>query len=232
MAFVWKLATVIDKHPSRQPVALDPSLSSVPLMNIEPTSYIWQRGLPELRGARVTLRELRAGDGISLFTAATHREVTRYISPPPPTVEGFEQFITFVRRQRAAGQCASFAIVPRGSDVAIGLFHLRSLQPDFCSAEWGFLLASEFWGSGVFTDSARLVMEFAFGVLQVHRLEARAALRNERANAALRKLGAVREGVLRKSFLRHGELLDQAMWTILADEWRAAQQPRESQVIH
>ena len=42
----------------------------------------------------------------------------------------------------------------------------------------------------------------------------------------------MREGVLRKSFLRHGELLDQAMWTILADEWRAAQQPRESQVIH
>ena len=232
MAFVWKLATVIDTHSSRQPVALDPSLSSVPLMNIEPTSCIWQRGLPELRGARVTLRELRAGDGISLFTAATHREVTRYISPPPPTVDGFEQFITWAQRQRVAGQCASFAIVPRGSDAAIGLFHLRSLQPDFCSAEWGFLMASEFWGSGLFADSARMVMEFAFGVLQVHRLEARAALRNERANAALRKLGAVREGVLRKSFVRHGELLDQAMWTILADEWGAAQQPRESQVIH
>ena len=38
--------------------------------------------------------------------------------------------------------------------------------------------------------------------------------------------------VLRKSYLRHGERLDQAMWTILADEWGAAQQPRESQVIH
>ena len=48
-------------------------------------------------------------------------------------------------------------------------------------------MASEFWGSGMFIDSARLVMEFAFGVLRVHRLEARAALRNERGNAALQE---------------------------------------------
>ena len=59
----------------------------------------------------------------------------------------------------------------------------------------------------------------------MHRLEARAAVTNGRGNAALRKLGAVHEGVLRKSFLRNGEYLDQALWTILADEWRDAQRP-------
>jgi [ribosomal protein S5]-alanine N-acetyltransferase len=233
MAFVWKLASAVEKkHPQKHPISLDPTLSSVPLMDVEPTSNDWQRGLPQLTGTRVTLRELRSGDAVSLLTAAASDEVRRYISPPPATVEGFEQFITWAQRQRVAGQCASFAIVPRGSDVAIGLFHLRSLQPSFCSAEWGFLMAPEFWGSGIFTDSARLVVEFAFEVLRAHRLEARAALRNLRANAALGKLGAVREGVLRKSFLRNGELLDQAMWTILADDWAAAQQPRVSQVIH
>ena len=49
-----------------------------------------------------------------------------------------------------------------------------------------------------------------------HRLEARAALQNGRGNGALRKVGAVQEGVLRRSFLRNGEYLDQALWTILA----------------
>jgi RimJ/RimL family protein N-acetyltransferase len=54
----------------------------------------------------------------------------------------------------------------------------------------------------------------------LHRLEARAAVRNGRGCGALRKLGAVREGTLRQSFLKNGEYLDQALWAILAEEWR------------
>jgi RimJ/RimL family protein N-acetyltransferase len=53
----------------------------------------------------------------------------------------------------------------------------------------------------------------------VHRLEARAAVQNGRGNGALRKLGAVHEGILRRSFLCNGEYLDQALWSILADDW-------------
>jgi ribosomal-protein-serine acetyltransferase len=64
-------------------------------------------------------------------------------------------------------------------------------------------------------------MEFAFETVGVHRLEARAAVRNGRGNGALRKLGAVQEGILRKSFLRSGEYLDQMLWTVLDEDWRA-----------
>jgi RimJ/RimL family protein N-acetyltransferase len=42
---------------------------------------------------------------------------------------------------------------------------------------------------------------------------------NTRGNAALRKIGAVQEGILRKSFLRGGRLLDQALWAIIDDDW-------------
>ena len=87
-------------------------------------------------------------------------------------------------------------------------------------SEWGFALASEFWGSGAFVDGAQLVVEFGFETLGVRRLEARAAVRNGRGNGALRKIGAVQEGVLRRSFLRSGESLDQALWSILRDEWQ------------
>ena len=45
---------------------------------------------------------------------------------------------------------------------------------------------------------------------------------NGRGNGALRKIGAMQEGVLRKSFLRDGEYLDQTLWTILETDWRAA----------
>jgi RimJ/RimL family protein N-acetyltransferase len=180
----------------------------------------------------VTLRELRASDASTLLAALINDEVTRLISPPPSTINGFERFIAWSRCQREAGQAAAFAIVARGSDAAIGLFQMRSLEPGFGVAEWGFAIAPEFWGSGMFVDGAKLVIDFAFSAIGVRRLEARSAVRNARGNGALTKLGAVREGVLRKSFLRHGELMDQALWTILADEWRDANTAWVSPVIH
>ena len=72
----------------------------------------------------------------------------------------------------------------------------------------------------MFADAAKLVLDFAFGTIGVHRLEARAAVLNGRGNGALRKLGAMQEGILRRSFLRNGEYLDQALYSILADDWR------------
>ena len=66
------------------------------------------------------------------------------------------------------------------------------------------------------------MLGFVFDTLGTHRLEARAALKNGRGTGALRKVGAVQEGVLRKSFLRRGEYLDQALYTILAEDWRAS----------
>ena len=63
-------------------------------------------------------------------------------------------------------------------------------------------------------------MNFAIETVGVLRLEARAAVANGRGNGALRKLGAVQEGVLRRSFLKNGEFLDQMLWSILGEEWR------------
>jgi ribosomal-protein-alanine N-acetyltransferase len=106
-------------------------------------------------------------------------------------------------------------------DTAIGIFQVRQLEPGFGTAEWGFALGSAFWGTGVFMDGARMVIDFAFDTIHTHRLEARAAILNGRGNGALRKIGAMQEGILRKSFLRDGEYLDQALWTILDEDWKA-----------
>jgi ribosomal-protein-alanine N-acetyltransferase len=180
----------------------------------------WQQGLPTLAGEQVVLRELRASDAASLFALLTTEEVSRFISPPPTTVEGFERFIAWTLRQRTAGTYACFAVTLRGFDTAIGIFQIRELQPGFGTAEWGFAIGSQFWGTGVFQEGAELVLDFAFDTLGVHRLEARAAVLNGRGNGALQKIGAVQECVLRKSFLRNGQYLDQVLYAILDSDRR------------
>jgi len=182
----------------------------------------WRDGLPLLAGATIVLRELRTSDAASLLTMLSSEEVFRFISPPPATLDGFERFIAWSHLQRSAGRYICFAVVPAGSDAAIGLFQVRSLEPGFSTAEWGFAIGAAFWGTGIFLEGAQLVLDFAFGTVGVHRMEARAAVINGRGCAALRKLGAVLEGVLRQSFLRRGEYLDQSLWAILREDWRDA----------
>jgi RimJ/RimL family protein N-acetyltransferase len=186
-----------------------------------PAPVDWRRSPPIMCGVGVTLRELRLTDAVSLHEALTP-QATRYMSPPPSTADGFERFVVWTQRERAHGSHVCFAVVPDGCDAAVGLFQLRQLEPGFGTAEWGFVLGEKFWGSGLFVEGARLVADFAFDVVGVHRLEARAAVENGRGNGALQKLGANRECILRKSFLRGAEYLDQVLWTIIDDDWRQA----------
>jgi len=192
----------------------------------------WRTALPVLAGSKVTLRELEVTDAASLFAMLTPEEVQRFISPPPTTVEGFERFITWARSEREAGRYVCFAVVPHGMDTAIGLFQVRQLEPGFATAEWGFAIGSSFWGTGMFIDGGQMVVKFAIETLGVLRLEARAAVANGRGNGALRKLGAVQEGVLRRSFLKNGQFLDQMLWSILSEEWRQAKAVWGPGVIH
>jgi RimJ/RimL family protein N-acetyltransferase len=215
----------MEQMPYRAELDLMPvqlSIGAVPPAASELTSSDWRRGLPTLSGQQVVMRELRASDAPSLFALLTTEEVSRFISPPPSTVEGFERFIAWAHRQRAAGTYACFAVTVRGFDTAIGIFQIRDIGRGFGSADWGFAIGSAFWGTGVFLDGAKMVVNFAFDVVGTHRLEARAAVANGRGNGALRKVGATQEGVLRKSFLRNGEYLDQTLWTILDEDWRRA----------
>jgi len=196
------------------------------------TATNWRQALPVMAGSNFTLRELRKEDAPSLLAMLTAEEVSRFISPPPTTVEGFERFIAWAQRERMAGNYACFAIVPAGMNTAIGIFQVRSLEPGFGTAEWGFAMASEYWGSGIFVEGARLILDFAFEVIGTSRLEARAATANGRGNGALRKLGAVQEGVLRRSFLRNGHYFDQVLWGILAEDWRMQRIVQAPAVAH
>src|SRR5213075_242627 len=151
----------MEKMPYREEL----DMRVVPATDVDVVSTDWRSGLPALAGQMVTLRELRASDAASLFAMLTTEEVARFISPPPTTVDGFERFINWTLRQRAAGVYACFAVTLQGSDTAIGIFQIRELEPGFGTAEWGFALGSAFWGTGVFQEGAELMLDFVFNTL-------------------------------------------------------------------
>ena len=182
----------------------------------------WRLRLPVLIGERVRLRELRLSDAAPLLSMLASHEITRFISPPPTTREGYERFIDWALRQRTAGKHAGFAVTLHDSEIPVGIFQVTQLAGSFETAEWGFVIEPAFWGAGLFLEGAQLLLDFVFNTIGVHRLEARAAILNGRGNGALLKVGAVQEGILRKAFLRNGRAFDQVLYSILRDDWRVS----------
>ena len=182
----------------------------------------WWHHLPELVSGDVRLRELCLTDAPSLAETLGSAKVGEHLSSGPKSVAEAEKFIAWTRRARRAGRYICFGVTTQGVDEAVGLFQVWPLEPSFCTAEWGFALGHRYWGTGLFVTAARLVTAYAFDTIGVQRLEARSAVDNVRGNAALKKLGAVSEGVLRKCFMANGEYRDHVMWSMLADDWRAA----------
>jgi len=199
-----------------EPIRFD-STELVQTMNVVRS---WTNGLPVFKNQRMLLRELVKTDASTLLSVLRSEEVARFISPPPTTPAAFEKFIQWTIGERQAGRQMTFGMVPEGYDHAVGLVQVRATTPDFSVAEWGFAVGSPFWGTGLFLASARTTIDFALQHTGVNRLEARAAVDNGRGNGALRKIGAVREMVLRSAFLNDGRYLDQNMWSIVAGDWK------------
>jgi RimJ/RimL family protein N-acetyltransferase len=193
----------------------------MPAVDVPRRDDSWKTCTPLLSTDKATVRGLLPEDAASLFDLCTTEPVGRFIWPPPSSAARFEQFIDWTRDQQTTGRQVCFAVVPPGERCAAGLIQVRQLEPNFVSAEWGFLVGERYWGTGLFMGAAQLVLDFLFNTVGVNRLEARTVVTNGRANGALQKLGAVKEGVLRKGFCTDGRRFDQYMWSILADDWNA-----------
>ena len=188
----------------------------------------WRTQVPVLHGSRLTLREVQVDDAPALLAQLTTEETSRFMSAPPTSVEGFERFIRWSHQEREAGRHVCFVVIPANGASPVGMFQVRILDETGRAAEWGFAIGSTYWGTGLFKAGAPRVMDFAFREMGVRRLEARACVANGRGTGALRQLGAVCEAVLRQSFERCGERLDQALWTIQREpQWLLAVEPRD-----
>ncbi|OFV90272.1 MAG: hypothetical protein A3G76_05635 [Acidobacteria bacterium RIFCSPLOWO2_12_FULL_65_11] len=167
----------------------------------------------------VTLREPMAQDLGSLVDLLSIGDAARFGLDEPVTDVAVQQFIERAAHERAAGLAFTYAVTSGAARTVVGLLQVRQLDPGFEVAEWECTLVPSVRGSGIFIEAARLVGSFTFSTVGARRLEARVLLQNGRGNGALKKLGAVQEGILRRSVRRSGAYLDQVLWSILKEDW-------------
>jgi RimJ/RimL family protein N-acetyltransferase len=179
----------------------------------------WRVDLPKLAARLVTLREPMSHDLGPLVDLLCSTDATRFGLEDVVDGLAVQQLIESAARDRAAGLAFTYAVTTGAGRPLVGLVQVRQLDPAFETAEWEGTLAPSVRGSGVFMETARLVGSFVFGTIGARRIETRVPLQNGRGNGALRKIGAVQEGILRRSIRRGDTYVDQVLWSILKEDW-------------
>jgi ribosomal-protein-serine acetyltransferase len=92
------------------------------------------------------------------------------------------------------------------------------------STEIGYWLGQNATGRGLMTRAVRALMRLVFDGLGINRLVLHADVRNTPSRAVAERLGFKLEGIERQSWLLHGQYTDNALYAMLAEEWRVINQ--------
>ena len=177
---------------------------------------------PELATERLLLRMHHDGDIDALYALFTDPATMRYWGAPPWTEPA--QADAMLARGAvgfAAREAIRFALVPREGGPMIGSCALFTIDAQNRRAEMGYILAREAWGKGLMHEALTALLDWGFGPLGLHRVEADVDPRNVASVKSLERLGFAREGFLRQRWQVAGEISDSLFLGLLAPEWAA-----------
>lgn len=159
-------------------------------------------------------------------------EIFRWQSPPggglaaPATVDDARCHITAALAARARGVRLPYAQIDTATGEFAGTTSFADPDPMLRTITIGHTwLGQRWWHSGANAEAKLLMMTFAFEQLNAVRVVWVTDILNVRAQAAIERLGAIREGVLRKHRRRSdGTWRDTVLYAMLDDEWPQAKQ--------
>jgi RimJ/RimL family protein N-acetyltransferase len=176
-----------------------------------------------LEGRWLTLEALDERHAPGIFEAMRDEEVCRYLAWNPPT--SLDETLTLVREAKdamARGQTIVYAQIWNATGRAIGSTRLLDVRPADRQVEIGAtFLARDFWRTPANTESKYLFLRHCFETLGCVRVALKTDGRNVRSQDAIARLGAAREGVLRRHMQVKGFQRDTVYFSILDDEWPA-----------
>jgi RimJ/RimL family protein N-acetyltransferase len=176
----------------------------------------------------VALRWIGMEDAADLYRIFSDPEVMKYWSSPPMTQsEEAEALVEGIHRGFAAHSLYEWGIVRKEDGRLIGTFTLWHLDERNRRAEIGFALARDVWGHGYMREALTAAFDFAFGPMDLSRLEADVDPDNAVSLGLLERLGFRREGLLRERWHVGGQVLDSVILGLLRRDWNARDTVRE-----
>jgi RimJ/RimL family protein N-acetyltransferase len=174
--------------------------------------------MTELRTRRLLLRRFREDDLEAFASFADDEAYRRFLGSGHPSAAQLVANNVAVDWEREP----SWAILLDGR--VVGSIFL-GVHMDDATGELACLLAPDVWGQGIAVEAGRAVTDYAFGVLKLDKVWARAEANNAASRRAMEKGGMRQEGLLRSHRTdRSGNRVDEVVFGLTRDDWRAANQ--------
>lgn len=174
---------------------------------------------PFLIGERLYLRPLEEEDIDRCLVWINDPEITAMVALRFPFNRARERewFATLYKDDRNI----ALAIVLKDGDRHIGNCGLHQIAYPNRHAQFGIMIGEkEEWDEGYASEASRLILDYGFDQLGLHRISLQVYAYNLRAQRVYEKLGFTREGILRESYYRDGRYHDTVIMGILRSEWR------------
>lgn len=190
--------------------------------------------LPTLHGSFVTLRPLTATDGPALVAAAADGELWNLPFTVVPSTANVEAYIDKALRGRAEGTVMPFAVTLGATGQVIGSTRFWKIDRDNRKLEIGHTWYAQTWQrTAVNTESKLLLLRHAFEELRCVRVQFTTDVLNERSRAAILRLGAMEEGIIRNErIMPDGRKRTSVRYSIIDDEWPAARAGLARRLAH
>lgn len=179
-------------------------------------------GTVRLETERLILRRFTLDDAEAMFKNwANDPAVTEFMTwPPHPSVEESRRVIGMWIDSYARPDGYQWAIELKALGEPIGSINVVRMNESVDECELGWCIGSDWWGQGIMPEAASAVVKYLFEVVGANRVAARHAVENEKSGRVMRKLGMVKEGVLRQSDRSNHGISDCAQYAILAGEYQ------------
>ena len=167
-----------------------------------------------IQGDRVTLRPMGRADTEDVLRLRGNPDVmAQLFSDEPPTRD---EHMRWLDQVQSVGDRQEFMIVERETNRSIGTVGLSRIDLRHRRAELGILIGqSEARGKGLAFESSRLLLDYAFNTLGLHRVFLHMFVNNEPALHLYRKLGFIQEGILHQHAFKNGRFQDVVVMALL-----------------
>lgn len=133
------------------------------------------------------------------------------------TVDDTREFIQASKKQNSLNNGFNTGIWYKGDYAGTIGFH--SIDKDIKAISIGYWLDEKFVGKGLMTKACKVLIDYAFEILQMNRVEIRCAEDNYKSRAIPQRLGFIQEGIIRDDELIDGEYLNSVVYGMLKKDW-------------
>ena len=175
--------------------------------------------IPVITTERLLLRRMLVSDCYDMYEYACDAAVTRYLTwSPHEDVDYTKEYLQYISNHYKLGDFYDWAVILRDEDKMIGTCGFTRFHAAHDCGEVGYVINPAYRGRGIAAEALRAVMDFGFGKLGLHRIEAKYIVGNDASRRVMEKVGMTFEGVRRGEMRIKGCYRDIGVCALLRED--------------